>query len=86
MQPGVYSTAASGTKPQEHRNQMTCNTCHHFTPIHEQDENGYCDWLKSPEALLMKIPTAIERLHAIGILMDKGAGEACRAYKPKRRK
>ena len=59
---------------------MPCETCRHFTPVESLAESGYCDWLKSSHALMTKIPSSIEQLREVGILMTKTGGTACRAY------
>lgn len=59
---------------------MSCETCRHFTPIESLTDSGYCDWLKSSHALMTKIPSSVEQLREVGILMTRAGGEACRAF------
>lgn len=63
---------------------MSCSQCLHFTPLEKLTDSGYCDWLKSSQALVTRIPTSVEALREIGILMTKEGGEDCRAFARRR--
>lgn len=64
---------------------MSCQACQHFTAMERQDDMGYCDWLRSEEAELQKMPMAVRRIRVAGITVSRKDGDGCQTFQQRSR-